>query len=161
MTLPRETVELTGLAWGVRSSFRRYVHRMALGSELPVDGAGLIGDGRLFFPVVAVRTIQLDPLEADVSFGGGVHFSGHAGLIDLRLGEFELHIHDGAGEVRTSSPGGMAVLALVSVVDLEENAGLLILRLSGYLAEGAEYLFNDVYSAGTDFDEMEIRLEVA
>lgn len=161
MSQPTQTVETTGLAWGVRSSFRRYVTRVALGAEMPDDGAGSLPDGRFYFPVREVRAFDRGTLDADIIFSGGVRFFGHGGMIDLRLGELELGVTAGEGMLRTSSQGSVRDLLDVQVTQASTVDSLTVLVLAGRLAAGAEELFDDVYAAETSFDDLEVRIAVA
>jgi hypothetical protein len=157
---PEQTrsVETTGLAWGVRSSFRRYVQRVALGSEIPDGRAGMLPDGRLYFPVRNVMRFDGIALDAEIAFAGGIRFRGHAGMIDLRLGELELQLNGGRGTLRTSSGIGVRDLADVEVSDASVYEASAVLVLTSRLADGAQDLFDDVYPAATPFDDLEIRI---
>lgn len=161
MPTPSRSVETTGLAWGVRSSFRRYVQRVALGTEVPDGGAGSLPDGRVYFPLREVTGFDREALDADLSFAGGVRFLGHAGMIDLRLGELELHLTAGHGVLRTNSHGGARDLVDVQVTGTSADETVVILMLTSRLAAGAEDLFDDVYAASAAFDDLEIRIALA
>jgi hypothetical protein len=158
MPEPGSSVETTGLAWGVRSSFRRYVHRVALGSEAPDGGVGSLPDGRFHFPVAEVRELDGGDLRAEITFSGGVRFLGHAGMIDLRIGELQIVLDSGVGILRTSSPEGIRDLAEVRVAHAQIVDGVTTLSMQSRLAAGAEDLFNEVYAAATPFDDIEIRV---
>lgn len=158
---PVRTVEMSGLAWGVRSSFRRYVRRVALGAEILDGGAGSLQDGRFYFPVGEVGLFDRDAHDAEIAFSGGVRFLGHAGMIDLRLGELELRLTAGRGTLRTGTRGGGRDLVEVQVTEARADDALAALVLASQLAPGAEDLFDDVYAAGTAFDDLEIRVTMA
>jgi hypothetical protein len=160
MPEPVRSVETTGLAWGVRSSFRRYVERVALGAVIPDGGVGSLPDGRFYFPVHEVRVLDREALDAQIAFSGGLRFLGHAGMIDLRLGELELAITGGEGTLRTSSPGGARELVDVQVTQTSADDTLTALVLRSRLAAGAEELFDNVYAAATTFDDLEVRVTV-
>lgn len=70
------------------------------------SGAGSLPDGRFYFPVASVTRFDTDVLDATIQFCGGVRSFGHAGVIDLRLGEFELRLRSGRGMLVTSSQAG-------------------------------------------------------
>lgn len=158
MPVETRSVETTGLAWGVRTSFRRYVQRVALGSERIDGGAGELPDGRLYFPVRSVTRFADDVLDAEVSFAGGVRMVGHGDLIDLRLGDFELNLSAGTGMLRTSSVGGIRDFVEVRVTQATVDHAVIGLILESRLAPGAEELFDGVYAAGTAFDDLELRI---
>jgi hypothetical protein len=161
MPEPVRSVETTGLAWGVRSSFRRYVQRVALGAVIPDGGVGSLPDERFYFPVRDVSLFDRDALDADIEFSGGVRFLGHAGMIDLRLGELVLGLTAGNGTLRTSSPGGVRDLVDVQVAQAWSDEQVTALVLTSRLASGAEELFDGVYTAATTFDDLEVRVAVA
>lgn len=154
------TVETTGLAWGIRSSFRRYVQRVAHGAEIPDGAAGSLEDGRFYFPVDEVRRFDAEALDAEVRFAGGVRFLGHAGMIDVRLGEFELRCTAGRGTLQVSSRDGVRDLVDVQVAHAEVADGVATLRLESRLAAGAADVFDEVYATATPFDDLEIRIAV-
>jgi hypothetical protein len=160
MPEPVRTVETTALAWGVRTSFRRYVERVALGAVIPDGEVGSLPDGRFYFPVREVNLFDRDALDAEVAFSGGLRFLGHAGMIDLRLGELELKLTGGTGTLRTSSRGGARDLVDVQVTHASADDRLTALVLRSRLAAGAEELFDDAYAAATTFDDLEVRVTV-
>jgi hypothetical protein len=127
---------------------------------IPDGGVGSLPDGRFYFPVRDVSVFDSDALDADVAFSGGIRFLGHAGLIDLRLGELELGLTGGQGTLRTRSRGGARDLVEVQVSQASTDATLVALILTSRLAAGAEELFDDVYAAGTAFDDLEVRVAV-
>ncbi|MDR5699105.1 HtaA domain-containing protein [Agromyces aerolatus] len=155
------TVETTGLAWGIRSSFRRYVQRVAHGTEIPDGGAGSLPDGRFYFPVEAVERFDPEALDAQIRFAGAVRFLGHAGMIDVRLGELELRCSAGTGTVLTGARGGARELVDVQVTQAGVADGVATLLLGTRLAADAVELFDEVYAAATPFDEIEVRVAVA
>lgn len=154
------SVKTEGLAWGVRASFRRYVQRIARGDEIPDGEVGLLPDGRFHFPIGEVSTFDHESHDAMITFSGGVRFLGHAGFIDLRLGELSLRLDSGAGMLRTSSRSGEHDLVEVRVADVSMGDEITSLLLASRLAPGGEALFDGVYAAATPFDDLEIRVAV-
>ncbi len=157
---PVQSVETEGLAWGVRSSFRRYVQRVAHGDETLDGGGGLLPDGRFYFPVDTVTLFDSDAHNADIAFSGGVRFLGHAGMIDLRLGELTLDLTAGRGMLRSGSTVGVRDLAEVEVTHAWADDSVAGLVLVSRLASGAEDLFDDVYASGVPFDDLEVRVSL-
>lgn len=155
-TIP--SVQTEGLAWGLRASFRRYVQRVARGDEVLDGGAGLLPDRRLYFPLDQASAFDHDTLDGEITFAGGVRFLGHAGFIDLRLGELSLRLESGAGMLRTGSPSGQRDLVDVHLVDTRVGPEVTAFLLTSRLAAGAEGLFDGVYTAQTPFDDLEIRV---
>ncbi|WP_173922459.1 HtaA domain-containing protein [Agromyces sp. Marseille-P2726] len=157
MPLPTRTVETTGLAWAVRSSFRRYVQRVAMGAEVTDGGVGSLPDGRFYFPIDGVQLLDREALDAEITFSGGVRFVGHAGMIDVRLGEFRLRLVAGEGTLQTNSSDGARDLVDVQVAAISDDGGVVTLLLASRLAEGAADLFDEVYPTATPFDDLELR----
>lgn len=155
----RATVETTGLAWAVRASFRRYLHRIALGAETLDGSAGMLPDMRVYFPVAPDPVLlDEDDVRIDARFRGGVRFTGHGGMIDVRVGDFELCVRNGSGVLRTAHAGQPLDLVGVEVEGRWHDAGIATFRLSSTLLPAAVGLFDDVYPAGTPFDDLEVRL---
>lgn len=152
------SVKTDGLAWGVRANFRRYVRQTARGEELPDEGVGLLPDGRFHFPIGEVTAFDRDARDAEIAFTGGVRFVGHAGFIDLRLGELSLSLESGAGVLRTSARSERRSLVEVRVADILVGDDVTAVLLTSRLAVDAEGLFDGVYAAATPFDDVELRV---
>ncbi|MDR6200096.1 hypothetical protein QE374_002005 [Microbacterium sp. SORGH_AS428] len=91
------TCAVTGgsLTWGFKESFRSYISgTIAKGAWEPIDGASYAT------PVFGwpVTGGSIDPVtgEGSVSFGGGVRFTGHNGLLDTTIAQPTLVV-DSAG----------------------------------------------------------------
>lgn len=92
-----ETCAVTGgsLTWGFKESFRSYISgTIAKGSWEPIGGASYAT------PVFSWPATggSVDPVtgEGSVSFGGGVRFTGHNGLLDTTIAQPTL-VSDSAG----------------------------------------------------------------
>ncbi len=151
-----------GLRWGIKRSFVDYVRRMP-------DGKGWVGDGAL--PVgthevlygsdVAGRRTAADGAEERFwAFRGDVRFSGHAGMLAVRLAAPVLTLRDGAGDLTVAGFG-------------DERLTLVTLRLTAQpapegtqlwhgedvrLTEAGTELFNEVYAPGEPFEQMTLVL---
>ena len=153
-----QSVETTGLAWGVKQSFVRYVRRVAHGDASPEGGAGELPDGRFHFPIRSLGALDATNADADVTFAGGVRFRGHAGMIDLRITDLELHLADGSGVMRTVVGGAARSVVEVRVTHAWTDGAVTAFVLAAHLAAGAEALFDDVYVARTPFYDLEVRV---
>lgn len=156
---PARSVAVTGLAWGVRSSFRRYVQR--IGTVTTDSAAGSLPDSRFYFPVASVREFDPEVFDARVEFHGGVRFFGHGGMLDLRLGEFELQLKSGRGVLMTGSQADARVLMEVRATEARSNDEVVAITLACRLAQDAEELFGEMYTAALPFDDIEARLPLA
>lgn len=148
----------TGLAWSVRSSFLRYLHRGALGGVELGPGTGSMPDGRFHFPLRTAEGFDPDALTGRLAFCGGIRFLGHGGMIDVRLGGFDLALDAGRGVLRTRRRDGMLPLVDVCVEQVARTSAHVAMLLSSTLSCGAEEIFGGVYRVGDDFDDLEIRI---
>ncbi|MDA0180359.1 HtaA domain-containing protein [Solirubrobacter phytolaccae] len=86
----QEPVPITsgaGADWGVKASFRSYaVGPIAHGAIAVEDGASVNPDGTYHFPI---KGGAYDPLTGAtvVQLSGAVHFTGHAGQLDLKISD--------------------------------------------------------------------------
>ncbi|GAA1456905.1 HtaA domain-containing protein [Nocardiopsis exhalans] len=85
------SVEGGSATWGVKQSFRNYVSGpIAGGGYEAVDGASVNADGTLDFPT-AEGSVSKEDSSGEVSFSGGVVFTGH----DYGQGPvLEIHVND-------------------------------------------------------------------
>lgn len=78
------TVTEATLTWGFKESFRSYISgSIAHGSWEPIDGATY--ETPDFTWTGGTGTISLDGTAGTVTFPGGVHFTGHDGLLDTTI----------------------------------------------------------------------------
>lgn len=95
------------LAWGFKESFRSYISgSIAHGSWEPVDGADYTTPQFSF----TGGTGEVDPAAGtgEVSFGGGIVFTGHDGLLDTTIANPTLEI-DGTGAVLRLDISGVSM----------------------------------------------------
>ncbi|MFI5430264.1 HtaA domain-containing protein [Aeromicrobium sp. UC242_57] len=80
------------LAWGVKESFRKYIGGpIAHGTTTVAGGASIADDGTFRFPV---DSGSYDPKTKtlEVEYDGSVHFTGHAGALDLKISDPRVEI---------------------------------------------------------------------
>lgn len=104
-----------GADWGVKASFRSYIAGpIANGSTEVSEGASINSNGTFHFPV-ASGTYDPETRSTVVQFSGQVHFSGHAGQLDLRIWNPRVEI----------TPEGAALYAEVASRSLQEGASVV------------------------------------
>jgi hypothetical protein len=157
-----------GLRWGIKGSFVEYVRRMP-------DGKGWVGDGAvpiseheiLYAPERAGwRPTTEGDGERFWAFRGDVRFSGHAGMLFVRVAAPVLTVRGVAAELTVAAP---------SDADRAERIPLVTLHLEQQPApEGVELwqgtevrltkagteLFDDVYPSGESFEPLTVTMPV-
>lgn len=104
-----------GADWGVKASFRSYIAGpIANGSTEVSEGASINSNGTFHFPV-ASGSYDPETRSTVVQFSGQVHFSGHAGQLDLRIWNPRVEI----------TPEGGALYAEVASRSLQEGASVV------------------------------------
>ncbi|WP_168200375.1 HtaA domain-containing protein [Protaetiibacter larvae] len=95
------------LSWGVKASFRDYVTGPIAHGSITTSGVATAG-GRYVFPQSGAASLT-DGL-GSVSYSGSVHFSGHAGVLDLRLSDPQVRIDSAtSGTLLVRVDGGTRV----------------------------------------------------
>ncbi|MEL4176607.1 HtaA domain-containing protein [Corynebacterium bovis] len=95
---PAETcraVTSASVGWGVKQSFRRYLTGPIAGGHWDLDGVGFSGDrgGRGTFDFTGdTAAATVSGGDADIPLRGAVTFTGHAGLLTIRLSALSLRI---------------------------------------------------------------------
>ncbi len=155
-----------GLFWGIKSSFMQYIEQMPDGRGSLGAGAQVLASGDILFPPLqAARRTTPDNVDERIwEFGGDVRFSGHFGMLYVRIAFPAIAVQDGAGVLTVADPfgtedGKRLTLADVTLQEQPAPPGQLIwdsteVRMN---AEGSQ-LFDDVYQAGEPFDEIRLVL---
>jgi len=153
---PATSVESAGMAWALKSSFRRYL-RTALGVEQTAAGAGHLADGRLYFPI-ADSDSDIEEVTGSIHAEGEVTFHGHGGLIDLTLARPTVVLRGGAGIVSVIANGTPTELVDIRLTEMARGDDTVAYTFDSRLRDAATHLFDDVYPPGTMFDDLEIRI---
>jgi hypothetical protein len=125
---PPVAITVGGADWGVKESFRNYIEgSIAHGSIVVSEGASRNGDGSFHFPL-ASGTYDPTGKSTAARFSGRVHFSGHAGQLELDISDLAVEI----------TPAGAQVFADVTSKSLADgkvvdypNVNLAELDVSG------------------------------
>ena len=132
------------LSWAVKESFLAYIH------GLPDSEIKLLGDCEsvnetYVFPSVSSRN-------GEHLFSGGVHFTGFAGMLDVRLVD---PIIEGEGNQRTLTmlvgpPSIAARVAIAEIDNAEEPRAATTWTATPKLTFEGVRVFGDVYQVGTE-----------
>lgn len=151
----------TGLAWGVKSSFVRYVSSMGGAEELE-DGAVLTRDGEYYFGLADQTGFDPEARLGVLQFRGTVHFSGHAGLLDVRIVDPRITMTSEGAVMSVETGAGPAsridLVALVPGDPVQIGEVLLWRGVPTWLASAATPLFNDAYRPGEMLDPLSFRV---
>lgn len=153
---------LIGLRWALKRSFLDYIARAPGGRGVLSDGAGATADREILFKHDA-RQIS-SPLQEGVfhAFRGAVTFSGHAGMLFVRISSPWIIIREKQGQLTTLDPfqrrGGTRLRLAVFDVDAHAISGDFECwtAVDVRLAPEACALFNDVYPAGEPLEPLTI-----
>lgn len=172
------TVTAGDLTWGFKESFRSYISgTIAHGQWEPIDGAAYTTPA--FSWVMAAGTASPEGAPAEVAFAGGIHFTGHDGLLDTTIANPTLVIDGPAHATLRLDVSGVsmeAALAGESTVDtaaqvpfvdidltamtVDETGGVVTLVATdaptAITADGFAAFGN--YEAGAAFDPISFRV---
>ncbi len=154
------------LDWGVKASFRNYIENgPAAGTIETIDPAERNDDGTFRFDLgTGLDVVDTDDLHAP--FEGGVHFSGHAGALDLVLTEPRIVIDGAAGtlvvdavskelespESQTFDDVVLATLDLRDVTPTAADDQVRYADIPATLTEDGADAFGGFYEAGEALD---------
>ncbi|WP_236794671.1 HtaA domain-containing protein [Amycolatopsis sp. GM8] len=153
-----------GLRWGVKTSFVGYVARMPDGQAYLGEGAAVNERNELIFPLSEETPAEADAEQA-FAFGGDVRFSGHFGMLFVRIAEPRIAVRGGEAELTVVDPESeedkRLRLVTFTLTGPETEDGTerwegADVRLT---AEGVE-LFGDVYQAGEPFEPLTVTVPV-
>jgi Htaa protein len=155
-----------GLLWGIKRSFLAYVQRMPDGRGSLGDGAAVLAGDTFYFPA-GERPATTGP-EGSHSwdFRGDVRFSGHMGMLFVRVAAPVITLDGDRAELTIEDPYVRPDADRVPLVTLRlepgpapEGAEVWLGSDVQLTAAGAE-LFNDVYQPGEPFEQLSVILPV-
>lgn len=135
------------------SRFSDYIRGMADGRVTTTQGAVEAASGGFAFPL---REAREDADGVAYAFAGLVRFGGHAGMLDLPIGEVEVGIRDGACRLEIADPDDAGVRVLFATGEAVDEGESIALTLK--LEEDGSELFFYRYPAGFDLDPARIWL---
>jgi hypothetical protein len=149
---PPATDPRGGLEWSIHRSFVRYIARMPDGRCSVTDGADVLGSmtSPVFHFSPAGQEQRRDGMR--LSFRGDVRFSGHHGLLFVRIADPVLTVTGSHGDLTV--PGDEGSVELVQFDAAELDDGRAWRGTSVRLSAGGAELFGGVYPVGEEFDEL-------
>jgi hypothetical protein len=140
-----------GLLWPIRRSFARYIATLSDGRLALSDGIELAQDDCLFFPSLAAQSLR-----GELAFKGVAHFSGHVGLLSVRIARPRLLVHPDA---RTGTLWvNDSVLATFAYRHVAARDRAAIEGCNVRLAPQGVALFGGHYSEGDALDDFTVLL---
>ncbi|ONH31642.1 HtaA domain-containing protein [Pseudofrankia asymbiotica] len=157
-----------GLRWGLKRSFIDYVRRMPDGRGSVGDGAVPVGSGDLFYQHDAARSTDGSSGGPRVwAFRGDVRFSGHFGMLFVRVANPWLEIDGSTAVLSIEDPGARddaprVRLVTATLQHLGDRDGTELWGSDdvALTAEGVA-IFNDVYAEGEPFEPLMVQLPVS
>jgi hypothetical protein len=148
-----------GLSWTIKRSFVGYVARMSDGRCSVTDGADVSG------PPTAPRFhFGFDSQErrksgTRLAFRGDVRFSGHHGLLFVRIADPVVELRGSRGSLAVLDVDDVLLELVKFDVEHTPDSDGAELRGTGVrLCDGGSELFGGVYAANETFDELAITL---
>ncbi len=154
-----------GLRWGIKGSFVDYVRRMPDGRGSVGNGAHPVGTGDLFYEYDEEASSEASGPDLQVwAFKGDVRFSGHYGMLFVRVARPRLELRGTAAvltiedpQAREDAPRVPLVTATMQRVASRDGTQVWGSDDVALTAEGVA-LFNDVYAEGEPFEPLVVQL---
>lgn len=138
------------LRWAVKESFIDYITGLSDGAVQTFDGCEQV-DGQFVFPRAASG-------DGGIHFAGGVHFTGFAGMLDVRLVDVMIE-GEGADRRVTALVGPASIAARATIAELPDarpiEPGEEWTATPRLTFEGVR-IFGDVYQVGTELAPMTV-----
>lgn len=156
-----------GLVWGVKRSLIAYISRLPDGKVFFDDGVRLTADYHFQFPLGVAPEFDQVTGAGVIRFGGFVHLAGHLGAMAVTLARPSLHVDGRGGRLSFEAPGARGAQARRVLFDIVMERpcavdGLLSWRgLRPTLTQEGADVFESNYSAGTEFDPISVRVQLA
>jgi hypothetical protein len=155
-----------GLRWAIKRSFVQYVRGMPDGRGWVGNGALPIGTDEMFFSLDRDNSapVGAGPASQVWAFAGDVRFTGHFGLLFVRIARPWLHVDGQTATMTVDDPHGDPAAPRVPLVTarldtLEVRDGTTVcMGVQVRLAEAAVEVFNEVYPAGESFEDFVVQL---
>ncbi|MCQ9342949.1 HtaA domain-containing protein [Corynebacterium kozikiae] len=158
--IPATGVQRTNASWGIKASFQSYITGSIAKGKWELQGVGHSGGAFQFSGNTG--NVDVASKKGNLRYSGAVHFTGHNGVLDLRISDLEVSFAGSQGQlianvtssnmegVRTDF--GRVAIANLNVNTLDINTGSLSGSASTALtAEGAK-AFADFYQPGLALD---------
>jgi hypothetical protein len=155
-----------GLRWAIKTSFVEYVQRLPDGRGSVGEGAVPVRGNEVVFPPVqsGIRPTEHGAADRFWAFGGDIRFTGHFGMLFVRIAFPVLTVRDGRAELTVAGqteeePAERVPLVTLSLKATPASEGIEMWSGTDVrLTQGGVALFNDVYPAGEAFDPLTLTL---
>lgn len=148
-----------GLRWAIKRSFLSYLARVPDGRMSATDGATLTDEGEVVWDVAPDLAAAVPPgADQVLTFSGDLRFSGHGGLLFVRVADPHIVLSGDTGElsiVETFSQveGSRLLLVTFRVAHRSYVAGCEVLSADEVrLTDDGTEVFNMVYPAAEPFE---------
>lgn len=153
---------LLGLHWGIKGSFMDYIAAMPDSRATAIDGATPTSSDVLVFEPAIPTPPKPEDADLVLGFRGDVRFSGHAGLLFVRIADPWITVRRGRGVLTILDPyqpdtTPRLPLAHLTLVPQPAPDGMRIwLGQDVRLTKEGTGLFNDVYPAGEPMEPLAV-----
>lgn len=154
------------LEWGLKQSFRNYITGPIAHGSISLDGTALNGDGEFVWSNGS-GAYAVDSNAGEVSYSGSVHFTGHAGALDMTISNPRIAVtgplsatlfvdvvsagYNGTEDVNETDVA-FATLTLPAGVTASDGEAITWTDAVAVLTEDGAAAFAGFYSAGTALD---------
>jgi hypothetical protein len=154
--------------WGIKESFRKYIESPIASGAIEVSGGAVkAADGTFVFPVDA-GTYDTGTHTTEVESTGTVHFTGHAGALDLTFSDPRVVLGTVTGAVfadvhsKAKTPGGpedfpgveFATLDTSGIAPVFGAEAISLAAIPATLTEAGAEAFAGFYEAGAELDPL-------
>lgn len=146
--------------WGIKRSFQTYIRGSIAKGKWDLSGVGY--DNNQFLFAGQSGAVNPEARTGSVMYPGSLVFTGHGGVLDLRISDVEVQFNGEAGSllatvVSNDTEGkttdfGRTTLADLSFTSLDVTDGAVNGQATVHLTESGSRAFADFYPAGTELD---------
>lgn len=149
-----------GLRWGIKTTFIEYLRRMPDGRGSVGDGAVPVGTNEIFFEFDPTVEPEVEPGQTAWAFRGDVRFTGHYGMLFVRIAQPWLVVDSGSATLTIIGPDDIRVPLVTASLESGGGRSETAIWISSdvRLTAAGVPLFNDVYQEGEPFDHLVVQV---
>lgn len=152
----------TGLAWGVKDTFVRYITTMPGGSATTSGDATTTRDGSFYFTTADQSGFDTTTLTGTIKFSGRVNFVGHFGALSVSLVDPWVTFDGDGGSLSvewgTGPESRSEIVRIAPDTPVAAGSVLAWRAAETVLSPAAVAQFNGVYRDGEPFAPLAIRV---
>ncbi|WP_129659784.1 HtaA domain-containing protein [Rothia uropygialis] len=152
------------LKWGIKESFRKYIRGPIAKGTWEVSG-GITDDNGSFGWGAGTGHYDPSTQSGEISYPGELHFTGHGGILDMRISNIRLKITNGQGsliaDVASNDPEGQphiytnSTLAKVDLSGATLTGGKVsVTNAKTTMTASGSVAFANFYSEGQELDAL-------